>query len=498
LNNNRLTDWHWIGIGNCMFKNYFKIAFRNLSRNKAFSFINIFGLAISLATCILMITYISGELGYDRNNKNADRLFRIAYKADKKTNPKDKNWAATSAPIAWGLKSDIPEVEQVTRLLKFPSLEKMLLKYDAGGNSKEFYETNGYYVDSTFFQLFTYDFRLGNPLTALNEPNSLVISEEIALKLFGNENPLNKSITIGLPYGNFIYRVKGVFDESRIKSHIPAHFFLSMRNGDVGTWVQIQTNWATNNIFQAYVKLKEGADPKTFEKKLQPFIDRRGNEDLKAFGISRQLFIQAVPDIYLHSDLDGEIAPNGNLVYLYILGSIALFVLLIACINFMNLSTARSMKRAKEVGVRKVLGAGKRSLIFQFLGESVIMSCIALGLALLIASILLPFFNQLTHKNGALFAQPGIWIWIAILTLGTGILSGIYPAFYLSSFRPIAVLKGKLLNNLSGASIRKGLVTFQFIISICLILGVIVIEQQLRFMDNQPLGFKRIKKLLFR
>ena len=479
-----------------MFKNYFKIAFRNLSRNKVYSFINIFGLAISLATCILMITYIYGELGYDRNNKNSDRLFRIAYKADKKINPKDKNWAATSAPFAWGLKSDIPEVEQATRLLKFPTLDKMLLKYEKAGGNKEFYETNGYYVDSTFFQIFTYDFRLGNPLTALNEPNSLVISEEVARKMFGDENPLNKSITVGLPYGNFLYRVKGVFDESRIKSHIPAHFFLSMRNGDVGTWVQSQTNWATNNIFHTYVKLKAGADPKTFEKKLQPFIDRRGYADLKEFGVTRQLFIQPVPDIYLHSDLDGEIAPNGNIVYLYILGSIALFVLLIACINFMNLSTARSMKRAKEVGVRKVLGAEKSSLIYQFLGESIIMSCIALGLALLIATILLPYFNQLTQKNGTLFAQPVIWLWIGILTLGTGILSGIYPAFYLSSFRPIAVLKGKLLNNLSGASIRKGLVTFQFVISICLILGAIVIDQQLKFMDSQPLGFNKNQQVV--
>ena len=152
----------------------------------------------------------------------------------------------------------------------------MLLKYEQPASNKEFYETNGYYVDSTFFQIFTYEFLFGNPLTALNEPNSLVISEEIARKMFGNENPLNKSITIGLPYGNFIIPVKGVFNDSEIKSHIPAHFFLSMRNGDVGTWVQNQTNWATNNIFHTYVKLKEGADPKTFEKKLQPFIDRRG------------------------------------------------------------------------------------------------------------------------------------------------------------------------------------------------------------------------------
>ncbi len=269
-----------------------------------------------------------------------------------------------------------------------------------------------------------------------------------------------------------------------------------MRNGDVGTWVEIQSNWATNNIFHTYVKLKEGTNAGNFEKKLQAFIDRRGGKDLKEMGILRQLFIQPVTDIYLHSDLDNEIAPNGNITYLYILGSIALFVLLIACINFMNLSTARSLKRAKEVGVRKVLGAEKKSLVYQFLGESTLMSCLALLLALIIAYLVLPFFNNLTQKNITLFDQPGIWIWIILLTVGTGLLSGIYPAFYLSSFRPIAVLKGKLLNNFSGAAIRKGLVVFQFVISICLILGVIIIQRQLQFMNDQQLGFNKNQQII--
>jgi putative ABC transport system permease protein len=417
-----------------MLQNYFKIAYRNLIRNKAFSFINILGLAVGLTTCILMISYIYSELGYDLQNKNAERIFRIAYKAAKKVNPEDKSWASTSAPIAWGLKTDMPEVEQSTRLLKFPSLDKMLLKYEHGSDRKLFYESNGYYVDSTFFQIFTYDFIFGNAQTALNDPNSIVISEQISRKIFGSENPINKSITVGLPYGDFSYTVKGVFDDSKIKSHIPAHFFLSMRNGDVGTWVENQTNWATNNIFHTYVKLKEGVNAGNFEGKLQAFIDRRGGKDQKEMGILRQLFIQPVTDIYLHSDLDNEIAPNGNITYLYILGSIALFVLLIACINFMNLSTARSLKRAKEVGVRKVLGAEKKSLIYQFLGESTLMSCLALLAASILAYLLLPLFNSLTQKNITLFEHPAILFWIVVLTLGTGLLSGIYPAFYLSSF----------------------------------------------------------------
>jgi len=299
-----------------------------------------------------------------------------------------------------------------------------------------------------------------------------------------------------MPYGMFNYTVKGVFRAANIKSHIPANFFLSMRNGDVGTWVDNQTNWATNNIFHTYIKLKAGVDKKSFEKKLQPFMDRRGGVDLKAMGISKQLFLQPVQAIYLHSDLGNEIAPNGNATYLYILASIAAFVLLIACINFMNLSTARSGKRAKEVGVRKVMGAERKSLILQLLGESVTMSVLALLLAVFIAWIVLPLFNQVTQKNIRLFEQSGSWLWITGLAVITGILSGLYPAFYLSSFRPITVLKGKLVNNFSAVAIRKGLVVFQFTISICLVLGAFVIMRQLHYMDNQDLGFNKNQQLV--
>ena len=479
-----------------MLNNYFKIAIRNLTRNKVYSFINIFGLAIGLTTCILILTYIFSELGYDRQNKDAGRIFRIVTDAELKGSVPEKPWAATSAPVAWGLKADMPEVEQSTRLLKFPSFDKMLLKYKQDNKSKEFYESNGYYVDSTFFQIFTYDFKFGNAQAALNLPNSVVLSEEVSNKLFGKENPVGKSIEIGLPYGNFNYTVKGVFKDAGLKSHIPAHFFISMRNGDVGNWIGAQSNWATNNLFHTYVKLKEGTDPVAFEKKLPSFLNRRGGADLKALGVSKRLFIQPLKDIYLHSDLDNEIAHNGNITYLYILGSIALVVLLIACINFMNLSTARSGKRGKEVGVRKVLGADKKSLVYQFLSESVVMSILALLLAVLISSVLLPFFNNLTQKNTGLYDEPVIWLWILGLTLFTGLVSGIYPAFYLSSFKPVTVLKGKLLNNFSAVAIRKGLVVFQFAVSISLILGAIVITRQLNYLDSQQLGFNKNQQII--
>jgi putative ABC transport system permease protein len=494
--NSGATHSHAILYRIHMIENFFKIVFRNLSRNKAFSFINIFGLSVGLATCILIMLYIFGELGYDTQNKDADRIFRII-NASKVSGPAaEKPWTSTAAPIAGGLKSDMPEVEETTRLLKFPNLDKLLLKYEHGKTSKLFYETNGYYVDSNFFRIFTYAFKYGNAMTALNEPNSMVLSEEVSEKIFGNENPLNKTIQIGMPYGVFTYTVKGVYLDLGIKSHIPAHFYLSMRNGDIGTWVDQQQNWATNNLFHTYLKLRPGSDPKVFEKKLVSFVDRRAGHDLKALGVTRIFHVQPLTEIYLHSDYDNEISPNGNITYLYIIASIALFVLLIACINFMNLSTARSSKRAKEVGVRKVMGAEKKSLVYQFLGESMILSLMSLVLALCLAWTLLPFFNQIAQRNLNLFQQPSVWIGVTLLALVTGILSGIYPAFYLSAFQPVVVLKGKLLNGFSAVAIRKGLVVFQFTISICLVLGAMIISRQLHYMNSQDLGFNKNQQIV--
>lgn len=473
-----------------MLTNYFKIAYRNLFRNKIFSFINIFGLATGIATCLLIMLYILDETSYDKHYKDADRIYRISSAV------KTEAWAAQPAPLAKALKNDFPEAEEVTRLLKASQMDKMLLKNEQSAIKREFYETNGYYVDANFFKVFDYDFKYGDPAKALTDPNTVIVSELIAEKLFGDEDPIGRQIKIGLPFGEFNYTVKGVFKNQPFRSHIPAHLFLSMENNDVGNWIKNMTNWATNSLFYTYVKLYKGSDPGLFERKLQPFLDRNGGKDLKAAGFTRRLFIQPLQSIYLHSDMPNEISPTGSSTYLYILGSIAAFILLIACINFMNLATARSGKRAREVGVRKVIGAGRSGLVQQFLGESFMMCLLALVLAIAFAWFFLPVFNQLTQKDLHAFSSPELIIWIAGLTLFTGLLSGLYPAFYLSSFKPVSVLKGRILNSFSAVAIRKGLVIFQFTISICLVLGAIVIWQQLDFLKGRNLGFNKDQQIV--
>jgi len=476
-----------------MFKNYFTIAYRNLTRNKAFTYINITGLAVGLATCLLIMLYIFDENSYDKHHKDGDRIYRIASATGAE---KRNTWAAAPGPVAWAMKNDLPEVEQVTRLLTFSDIEKMELSYTNNSVNKQFIESNGYYVDSTFFQLVTYDFVYGNPLIALNNPNTIVISENISNKFFGNDNPLGKSIKVNTPLGKFDYTVQGVFNNKKNKSHIPSNFFLSMRNQDMGLWAEKQTRWSTNNIFFTYTKLKPGISAAIFEPKLKLFFQRRAGDEIKAAGFQKTLFLQPLRDIYLHSSIGNEIAANGNITYLYILGSIGAFILLIACINFMNLSTARSEKRAKEVGVRKVMGAARSSLILQLLGESLIMCCIALAVSLVLAWTLLPVFNMLTQKDLHPMDHPGLIVSTILVALLTGFLSGIYPAFYLSAFKPVSTMKGKITNSFSATAIRKGLVIFQFTISICLVLATIVIWKQLDFLKNSNLGFDKTQRVI--
>ena len=474
-----------------MWKNNIIISFRNLKKYKALTIINVLGMSVGLAACLLIGLFILDELSYDKDFKDGDRIYRVVLETA------ETRWAGSPGPLAEGLKIDFPEVEQSTRIMKFPEVDKMLLKSELNGELKQFYETKGYYADSTFFDMFDFEFVAGNPETALNAPNSLVLSASLARKFFGDSDPVNQPLTIGLPFGEFEYTITGIFEDGKSKSHIDANYFLSMENNDIGNAVKRMNNWASNNIFYTYVKLFPNSDDKAFEAKLPEFFDRHGAEDLKAMGgYSKSLLLQPLQDIYLHSGIEYELGIIGNVVTLYVFGSVAIFILLIACINFMNLATARSEKRSKEVGIRKVLGANKVALVRQFLGESLFISILGLFVALLLSFVLMPYFNQLTGKN--LDLTLGIFPMISVLLLAVvaGLVAGIYPAFFLSAFTPIKVLKGKFRGNLSGFSLRHVLVVFQFAISACLILMVFVIKNQLNFVQNQDLGFSKEQQLV--
>lgn len=474
-----------------MWKNNLIIALRNLKKHKSLTVINVLGMAVGLTVCFLIGLYVFDELSYDRKVKDGERIFRVSLKTS------ESLWAGSPGPLAEGLKNDFEEVEAATRILKFPGMEEMLLKAEVNGEKKQFFETNGYYVDSTFFEVFDFQFLKGNAQSALETPNSIVLSSSLAQKLFGTNDPFNQTMTIGLPFGEFEYKISGVFDDSEVKSHIDANYFLSMENNDIGGAVSRMTNWASNNIFYTYLKLIPNTDPKVFESKLDPFFERRGGEDLKAMGgYSKSLLLQPFQDIYLQGQMEYELGTTGNRTNLYVFGSIAVFILLIACINFMNLATARSEKRSKEVGIRKLLGADRKALIFQFLGESTLISLLGFGLALVGSSVLLPDFNQLTGKEMDLYQNYIPILSIFFLAVGAGLLAGTYPAFFLSGFKPISVLKGRFRGKMAGFSLRQILVVFQFAISASLILMVFVISQQLSYVSKKDLGFSKEQKLI--
>jgi putative ABC transport system permease protein len=481
-----------------MLKNYLTIAWRNLMKSKIFSFINIFGLAIGLTCCLLIALYINNELSYDKHHRNINRLVQLGTVFVK--DGKDERTANTPAPMADAMKQEFPEIEQTSRLLMLFAEDKTLLQYKEGQEEpKSFYETKGYIADPSFFKLFTYHFIEGDPETALENSNKIVLSEEIAKKFFGNKPALNKIIHVSSnTNGDTTFIVSGVFRPSVKPTQIDARFFLSIKGGNMESFISRQTDMVGNNMFSTFFLLKKGSDPKKLEAKFPAFVSKYIGQGLKAAGFYKKQFLIPVKDIHLHSGMTNNISPTGSITYLYILISIAVFTLLIACINFMNLSTARSSKRSAEVGIRKVLGAEKRSLISQFLGESIIMSLIAFVFAAIITMLLLPAFAHVAGKDLTInFSEH--WYILAgflILSVMTGLFAGVYPAFYLSSFQPVKVLKGKLTNSLSVLSLRKGLVVFQFVISVILIIASVVIGKQMHYMRSTDLGFAKDQQVI--
>ncbi len=483
-----------------MLKSYFKIAWRYLMKNKIFSFINVIGLSIGLTCCMLITLYILNELSYDKYQKNADNIYQLGTEFIGLGN--FKKLPNTPAAMGEMMKQSFPEIKQTTRLIRLFSEDKTLFQYTqkTGGEPKSFYETKGYLADSTFFRIFTYNFVEGNAKTALSNPNTIVISNEIAQKLFGKEPALNKVIHISSSTnGDHDFLITGVFKPINQPSHIDARFFLGIMGGNIADYIKSAgTNLVNNNMYYTYFSLQPGTDPKKLEAKFPAFLQQYAGKDLKASGFNKRQFLVQLKKIHLSEDVKQNVTASGSVTYLFILGSIALFTLIIASINFMNLATAHSSKRSSEVGVRKVLGAERKFLIVQFLGESVLMSLMAFVIAIISTELLLPAFNSVADKNLSLNFSNNILVFAAFLLLSifTGLFAGSYPAFYLSSFLPIKVLKGKFSNSLAAVSLRKGLVIFQFVISVALIIASVVIANQMNYLRSADLGFEKDRQIV--
>lgn len=475
-----------------MFKNYFKVALRSLWKSKGFSAINIFGLAIGLATCLLITLYVVDELSYDHYNKKAERIYRI--NSDIKFGGGDLRLTVTSDPMGAVLKKDYPQVEEYTRV--YNSEGSKLVKK---GN-QYITEERIAYVDSTFFRVFTLPAISGDTETALNEPNTVVLTESSSKKYFNTTDVVGKTIEIS----DNPYKITAVIKDIPRTSHFNFGFLLSMDN------VNYQWGSFLSNNFQTYIVLQKGVDYKAFEKNFITVIDKyllpqakqfmqiNSMDDFKKAGNKLEYTLMPLLDIHLHSDRFPELGTNGNIQYVYIFSAVALFVLLIACINFMNLSTARSANRAKEVGIRKVLGTEKKTLVQQFLLESILTVIIALIIGIGIAALVLPLFNDVSAKSFSAkdFVSGRIVLFILLVPFVVGVLAGIYPAFFLSRFKPVTVLKGSSVGIFKKSNLRSVLVVFQFATSIILIIGTVVVYRQLQYIQNKNLGFNKEQVLI--
>ncbi|WP_183559299.1 ABC transporter permease [Mucilaginibacter sp. SP1R1] len=475
-----------------MIKNYIKIAFRSLRKNTGFTVINILGLSIGLATCLLIVFYVADELSYDQFNKKADRIVRANFEI--KFGGNNSTYAQTMAPLAQVLETEFPEVETTVRL---KSRGGVHVKKD----NQNIQEDMMVYSDPGLFDVFTLPMIDGNASTALVEPNSVVITETIAKKYFNSVNVVGKTLVLN---DNENYKVTGVIKDIPKQSHFNYDFFLSMSSLEESK----ETTWLSNN-FNTYILLKPGADYKKLNAKLPALMRKHMNVELQSIvhltmdefekaGNYFRMNLTPLTDIHLYSNRVGELGRNGSILYVYIFSAIAIFILLIACVNFMNLSTARSSNRAREVGVRKVLGSPRSSLIAQFLIESILLTFVSTLIAVILAWVMLPLFNQISNKELAITLQSLRWLLpaIIIITLFIGCLAGFYPAFFLSAFQPVDVLKGKLSAGFKGGMLRSFLVVFQFSISIILIIGTLIIYNQLNYIQHKNLGYDRNQVLI--
>lgn len=488
-----------------MFKNYLTITLRNLSRKKAFSLVNILGLAISMAASLLIMEYVRFERGYDRFHSNHDRIYRVIL--ERETPTVHNLISATHPGTGPALKAEFPEVEEYTRMLppglRMPSM--VAISYvDDKNDEKMFLEENIYIVDPSYFRLFSFPFVHGNPKTALDDASSIVISESVARKYFESGDPMGK--TLMADGGQKSFKVTGVFKDIPDNSHMKFNMVVSWWFVEEESRLDEKEGLWKWPEFYTYIRLAQGVNITQLESKLSDFYHRHNGDFLKRMNVKEQPRFQLLTDIHLKSPrLEKERAVIGSDRMMNFLLLIAALILSIAWINYINLSTSKSVERAKEVGLRKVVGALKRQLVVQFLFESAAINFIAISLSLLISFLVYPYFSQLTGRgNGnslldsGLFQEPMFWLAFLMIFLVGSLLAGLYPAFVISSFRIVTVLKGKFFGTRSGIAMRKILVGTQFVISIALIAGTIMIFRQVQFMRNHDLGYAKDQLLIIR
>ncbi len=469
-----------------MLKNYLKIAWRNLIKNKGYSAINIGGLAIGMACFLMIALFINNELSYDSYHDKGDNIYRIVHHMG--SEDLEDQWIWGNAPVGPALKADFSEVVEK---VQFSGRSDVLLEY----NNNSFQESNCFYVDATVFDVFSWPLVSGNPKTALEAPYSIVLTESMAKKYFGNEDPMGKTMDgVGGRANDGTYTVTGVMRDVPANSHFTFDFLMSM-SSFYQTRPSIFEMWGYVD-FYTYFLVNENFDLDAFQSKMPGFLEKRYPDEESEYYYN--LSFEPLKDAYLNSNASRQPGITGSLSNIYIFAIIGLFILIIASINFMNLATARSMERAKEVGVRKAIGADKRGLVHQFLGESLIMVFVSSVIGLLIVSVCLPWMGNITGK---VFTIKDIFNANALLlyfgtAIITGLLAGSYPAFILSSFKPASVLKGLVNSSQQGVNLRKGLVIFQFSLSIALIASTVIVYFQLGHMLNKNLGFDREQQLV--
>jgi len=467
-----------------MIRNYLKIAFRNLWRHRAFSLLNITGLTMGMIAFFLIFLYVQFELSYDAFHHKSDRIYRIV--CDIKTPTETLNASQPAWAVPQHAAQYFPEIESAVRVITGDNI--LIQKGDV-----KFQEQDVAWADSTFFQVFDFPLLKGNPKTALNNQLSVVLSETAAKKYFGDANPIGQSLSI--TGDHYHAMVTGLMKDIPENSLIKASMILSLNTITQKFNRGLDDQWG-NYGPSAYILLKPGAKAKALEAKFPAFLEKLDGTEMHKEQMFPTLYLERLRDVYLRSTRDGSKTPN--IYNVWIFSAVGIFILLIACINFINLTTVRSTERAKEVGIRKVVGAGKGQLARQFIGESIILCVIAFLLAILFSALLLPLFNQLSGKivSPHIFAHPWSLLVLFGVAVGIGIAAGFYPALVLSSFNPITILKGRFSSGSKGNLLRKTLVVIQFTISTALIISTIVVYNQLSYMRSQDLGFNKDQKMI--